>query len=136
MGERKLIASAAKREERDGISMKTARLFLVLLVLFGFAVALFAEEAEQTGEALFKQNCSTCHPDGGNIFNKSKTLSKNDREMNNIKTADDIVKKRRNPEALDLSHPDQWCGMKVFDETKLSDRDLRKIAEYILKTFN
>jgi mono/diheme cytochrome c family protein len=126
----------AKREERNGISMKTSRLFLVLLVLLGFAVAPFAEEADQTGEALFKQNCSSCHPDGGNIFNKSKTLSKDDRETNGINTADDIVKKRRNPGALDLSHPNQWCGMKVFDETKLSDRDLRKIAEYILKTFN
>jgi cytochrome c6 len=126
----------AKREKGNGISMKTARLLLVLLMLLGFAVALFAEEAEQTGEALFRQNCSSCHPDGGNILNKNKTLSKNDREMNNIKTADDIVKKRRNPESLDLSHPNHWCGMKVFDETKLSDRDLRKIAEYILKTFN
>ena len=116
--------------------MKTARLFLVLLVLLGFTVVLFAEEAEQTGEALFRRNCSTCHPDGGNIYKKSKTLSRNDLEMNGIMTADNIVKKRRNPEALDLSHPNQWCGMKVFDETKLSDRDLRKIAEYILKTFN
>ena len=126
----------AKREERNGILMKTARLFLVLSVLLGFTVVLFAEEAEQTGEALFKRNCSSCHPDGGNIFEKSKTLSKNDLEMNGIMTADDIVKKRRNPEALDLSHPNEWCGMKVFDETKLSDRDLRKIAEYIIKTFN
>ncbi len=125
----------AKGEERNGISMKTARLFLVLLVLLGFAVALFAGEAEQTGEALFKQNCSPCHPDGSNIFNKSKTLFKKDREMNNIKTADDIVKKMRNPGAFDF-HPSQWSGMKVFDETKLSDRDARKIAEYILKTFN
>jgi cytochrome c6 len=116
--------------------MKTARLFLVVLVLLGFAVTLIAEEAEQTGEALFKHNCSSCHPDGGNIFNKNKTLSKKDREMNGIKTAEDIVKKRRNPESLDLSHPNQWCGMKVFDETKLSDKDLRKIAEYILQTFN
>jgi cytochrome c553 len=123
----------AKREERNGISMKTARLFLILLVLLGFAVVLFAEEAEQTGEALFKRNCSSCHPDGGNIFEKSKTLFKNDLKMNGIMTADDVVKKRRNPEPLDLSHP---CDLKVFDETKLSDSDLRKIAEYIIKTFN
>ena len=41
----------AKREERNGISMKTARLFLVLLVLLGFTVVLFAEEADQTGAA-------------------------------------------------------------------------------------
>jgi len=116
--------------------MKTARLLLVLLLLLGCAVALFAGDAELTGEALFKQKCSPCHPDGGNIFNKDKTLFKKDREMNNIKTVDDIVNKRKNPGALDLRHPSQWCGLKVFDETKLSDRDARKIAEYILKTFN
>jgi hypothetical protein len=36
--------------------MNTARLILILLVLLGFAAALFAEEAEQIGEALFKHN--------------------------------------------------------------------------------
>ncbi len=115
--------------------MKAVRLFLALLMLSGFAVALFAAEAQQTGEALFKQNCSPCHPDGGNILNKNKTLSKKDREMNNIKTADDIVKKMRNPGAFDF-HPNQWSGMKIFDEKKLPDEDARKIAEYVLKTFN
>ena len=115
--------------------MKTVRLFLALLMLVGFAVALSAEEAQQSGEALFKQNCSSCHPEGGNIFDRDKTLSKKDREMNNIKTADDIVKKMRNPGAFDF-HPNQWSGMKIFDEKKLSDGDARKIAEYVIKTFN
>lgn len=115
--------------------MKTARSVLALLMLVGFAGALFAEEAQQTGEALFKHNCSPCHPDGGNIFNKEKTLSKKDREMNNIKTADDIVKKMRNPGAFDF-HPNKWSGMKMFDEKKLPESDAIKIAEYIIKTFN
>ena len=115
--------------------MKTARLILILLLLMGLAAALSAEEAQQTGEALFKHNCSPCHPDGGNIFNKDKTLSKKDREMNNIKTADDIVKKMRNPGAFDF-HPNKWSGMKMFDEKKLPESDAIKIAEYIIKTFN
>ncbi len=115
--------------------MKTARLLLILSLLLGLAAALSAEEAQKTGEALFKQNCSPCHPDGGNILNKEKTLSKKDREMNNIRTADDIVKKMRNPGAFDF-HPNQWSGMKIFDDKKLSDEDARNIAEYVLKTFN
>lgn len=122
------------RRRKDSL-MKTPRLFLVLLMLFGFAASLFAGDAQQTGESLFKQNCSPCHPDGGNILNKDKTLSKKDREMNNIKTAEDIVKKMRNPGAFDF-HPSKWSGMKIFDEKKLSDEDASKIAEYILKTFN
>jgi len=121
------------RKGRNGISMKTTLLSVALFIFLGFAGALFAA-AEQTGEALFKQNCSPCHSDGGNIFNKDKTLFKKDREMNNVKTADDIVKKMRNPGAFNF-HPSQWSGMKVFDEKTLSDRDAREIAEYILKTF-
>jgi len=39
--------------------MKTARLFLVVLVLLGFAVALFAEEAEQTARRF---SSKTAHP--------------------------------------------------------------------------
>ncbi len=115
--------------------MKTARLILILLLLMGLAVVLFAEEPQKPGEALFKQNCSPCHPDGGNILNRDKTLSKKDLERNNIRTADDIVKKMRNPGAFDF-HPNQWSGMKIFDQKKLSDEDARKIAEYVLKTFN
>lgn len=115
--------------------MKVFRLFLLLFLFLGFAATLFAGDVEQGGEALFRKNCAACHPDGGNIFNKQKTLSKKDREMNKIYTADDIVKKMRNPGAFDF-HPNQWSGMKVFDERKLSDADARKIAEYIIRTFN
>jgi cytochrome c6 len=117
------------------ISMNVTRLFLAMFLLLGFAVALSAEDGGQSGEALFKNNCSACHPDGGNIFNKQKTLFKKDREMNKIYTADDIVKKMRNPGAFDF-HPNKWSGMTVFDERKLSDTDAKKIAEYIIKTFH
>jgi cytochrome c6 len=114
--------------------MKTARLLLVFMVIMGFSVAIFAADVERTGAELFARNCAPCHPDGGNVLNKNKTLSRNDREMNNIRTADDIVKKMRNPGAFDF-HPNKWSGMKVFDPEKLSDRDAKKIAEYIIQTF-
>jgi mono/diheme cytochrome c family protein len=117
------------------MAIKLASLFLVFLLFFGFEGTLFAEDFGQTGEELFRQNCSPCHPDGGNIFNKQKTLFRKDREKSGIKTAEDIVKKMRNPGAFDF-HPDEWSGMKVFDRQKLSDGDAKKIADYILKTFN
>jgi cytochrome c6 len=81
--------------------------------------------AEQTGEALFKQNCSICHVDGGNIVNPQKPLHKKEREANGVKTAGDIIKKMRNP----------GPGMTMFDKKTISDKDAHKIAEYILKTF-
>jgi cytochrome c6 len=84
-----------------------------------------AAAAEQTGEALFKQNCSICHVDGGNIVNAQKPLHKKDREANGIKTTADIIKQMRKP----------GPGMTMFDEKTISNKDAHKIAEYILKTF-
>jgi cytochrome c6 len=84
-----------------------------------------ASGAEQTGEALFKQNCAICHVDGGNIVNPQKPLHKKEREANGVKTAGDIIKKMRNP----------GPGMTMFDKKTISDKDAHKIAEYILKTF-
>jgi cytochrome c6 len=81
--------------------------------------------AEQTGEALFKQNCAICHVNGGNIVNAQKPLHKKEREANGVKTADDIIKRMRNP----------GPGMTMFDEKTISNKDAHKIAEYILKTF-
>jgi len=89
---------------------------------------------EKTGEALFKANCASCHPDGGNILNPKKTLSKKDREANNILTAADIITKMRNPGPAP-THPQEWSGMKMFDKYKISDNEAQKIAEYILTTF-
>ena len=102
-------------------------LFLVTLSGTGFS-------EEKTGEALFKDNCASCHPDGGNILNPKKTLSRKDREANNIITAADIINKMRNPGPVP-THPQVWAGMKMFDKYKISDDEAQKIAEYILTTF-
>ncbi|HSA78863.1 MAG TPA: c-type cytochrome [Nitrospirota bacterium] len=87
------------------------------------ASAGMADPAE-TGESLFKQHCAVCHPDGGNIVNPKKTLHKQDREANNVKTEADIMKIMRNP----------GPGMIKFDEKTITDKQAKEIAEYILKT--
>lgn len=84
----------------------------------------FAKDTEK-GESLFKQHCSVCHPDGGNIINPGKTLHKKDREGNNVKTVKDVINRMRNP----------GPGMSKFDEKTISDKDAKEIAEFILKTF-
>lgn len=83
-----------------------------------------AAEAK-TGEALFNQHCTVCHPDGGNTINPQKTLHRRNREENGIITAEDIIRNMRNP----------GPGMLVFDEKTISDTDAKAIAEYVLKTF-
>ena len=102
-------------------------LFLISLTGIGFP-------DEQTGEILFKANCASCHPQGGNILNPKKTLSRKDREANNITSAADIINKMRNPGPVP-THPQEWAGMKMFDKDKISDDEAQKIAEYILTTF-
>ena len=106
------------------------RKFIILLsagavVVLMLGTVVTANEQEKKGEALFKQNCSPCHPDGGNIINPQKTLHKKDREANGVKKTADIVAKMRNP----------GPGMTRFDDKSLPEKDAKEIAEYILKTF-
>ena len=83
------------------------------------------QAADNTGEAEFKEHCTMCHADGGNIIKADKTLSRKDREKHGIKTAKDIVKIMRNPGE----------GMTTFDKKTLSDKEAKAIADYIIKTF-
>ena len=105
------------------------------LLLVSVSVKGASAAAGDTGESLFKDNCSACHPNGDNILNRKKTLHRTDREANNIFTAEDIIKKMRNPGPAP-THPQDWAGMKMFDKNKISDEDALKIANYILQTFN
>jgi cytochrome c6 len=109
-------------------------LFVVLLSLSFILLQGQEASSEKSGEALFKEHCSSCHPDGGNILNPDKTLYKKDLEAYNIRTAEDIVKKMRNPGPAP-THPQKWVGMTMFDVTKISNDEALKIADYILKTF-
>jgi cytochrome c6 len=107
--------------------MKKILAAVVSVVIVGmfFGIACSNEKQETRGEELFKMNCAVCHPNGENVINKEKTLHKEDLDKHGVKTADDIVKLMRNP----------GPGMKKFDENAISDKDARKVAHYILKTF-
>jgi len=115
---------------------KMSLLPMVIISIFVCVLSLSAqdESKEHPGKALFKNNCSPCHPDGGNIINPKKTLHKKDLDANKITTAEDIVKKMRNP-GPSPTHPQDWAGMKMFDQKTIPDQDAYKIADYILKTF-
>lgn len=115
---------------------KIFTVFVSGALIYSFASGLAAGEAPEgeSGKFLFQQNCAPCHPGGGNILNPQKTLKKKDLDANNIKTAADIIRKMRNPGPFP-THPQDWAGMKMFDERRVSDKDARAIADYILKTF-
>lgn len=77
------------------------------------------------GEALFKQFCANCHPNGGNVSDPERSLYGSVLRKKHITTPEDIVRIMRNP----LSR------MIRFDAATLPDKDARTIAEYVLKTF-
>ena len=107
---------------------KIFAIVLTAAALFSFAAAGFAKEETKatSGEELFTKHCVECHPKGRNIANPMKTLHKKDRDANNVKMSQDIINKMRNP----------GPGMTQFDKTTISDKDAKKIAEYIIKTIN
>ncbi len=89
------------------------------------ATTLFAVTAFASGEDIFKAKCMACHPDGGNIMKKEKTLSGKDLAANKLNNTKALVKYMRNP----------GPGMTKFDAKALPDKDAKEVAEYILKTF-
>ena len=88
-------------------------------------VSRSAGEGAQAGEALFKQYCSPCHPDGGNVTDPQRSLRGSVLKANRIKKPEDIVRIMRHP----------ISRMTRFDQQTISDRDAFAIAEYILTTF-
>lgn len=98
-----------------------AKILLIMTGLF----ALIAATAFADGGEIFKAKCAMCHPAGGNIMKKEKTLHKKDLEANNLKKAIDLVNYMRSP----------GPGMPKFNANSLSDKDAKEVAEYILKTF-
>lgn len=100
---------------------------VIMSAVLVFAAWGSAKEAKETakGEALFKQYCAVCHPEGGNTINPKKTLHKKDLDANRIRNKEDIVRLMRKP----------GPGMLPFDEKTIPDKNAKEIAEYILKTF-
>ena len=108
------------------MTINTARLVLAAALSFACFQVAAAGTPDTLGEEKFKALCAMCHINGGNAVNPKKTLHKADRESNNIKTADDIVRLMRNP----------GPGMTKFPEKYFPNEEAQKIAEYVLKTFN
>lgn len=82
-------------------------------------------EPLRDGESLFKQYCSSCHPNGGNVSDPGRSLHGSALKRHHITTPEDIVRVMRKPTSR----------MIRFDVSTLSDRDARIIADYVLTTF-
>lgn len=108
--------------------MKKIFMLFIIAVAANFNATIACAEkpaVKNEGEVRFKELCSMCHPDGGNIVNQKKTLHKKDRDANGVKSEADIVKIMRKP----------GPGMTTFDAKTVSDKDAGEIARHILRTF-
>jgi len=114
------------------------RLFLVLAVAIAMLViSACTREPERDsntagsapasgrGEALFRQFCANCHPDGGNVSDPTRNLHRSTLRANGINKPEDIIRIMRNPVSRMLR----------FDEKTLPDEDAKAIAGYVLETF-
>lgn len=77
------------------------------------------------GKKEFAEHCAVCHPNGGNIVNRQKTLDRKAMQANGIRSPRAIIATMRTP----------GPGMTAFDEKTISNKEARAIADYILKTF-
>ena len=100
-----------------------AMLSLTMLATPGFSDTKKGEKVD--GKKEFQEHCAACHPNGKNIVNPAKTLSKASLAAHGVKTEKDIVAKMRNP----------GPGMTKFDAKAVPDKEAKAIGEYILKTF-
>ena len=106
--------------------MKKNLVAATLIAVGAFALNAQADtEGKMDAKAEFQKHCAVCHPDGGNVINKAKPLTKEARKANGIKSWKDIVAKMRNP----------GPGMTKFDKTEIPEKEAKAIAEYIIKTF-
>lgn len=93
-------------------------IFMATVVVSICVMSTAAFAAVNSGEAIFKAKCASCHPDGGNVMKPKETIK-------GIKNAKKIITQVRKGSG----------GMPAFDATAISDADAKLLADYIMKTF-
>ena len=94
-------------------------------LVFANKIAGMQEEVKD-GEALYAINCSSCHPDGGNIMMPSLPVITSP----TLKNLDEFTNYCRNPRKPDGSPG----AMPAVSKEKLSDQQLTKIYHYIINS--
>jgi len=97
--------------------MKKISVVVALVALAAFTANAYASTPDKA-EAIFKDKCAVCHPDGGNIINAQKPLK-------GLKDTKMIINKIRTG----------GNGMNKFDAKAISDADAKAVADYVIKTF-
>ena len=97
--------------------------FFLLFFLFSFSEKITARDLiEKSGEQLFISNCNVCHKNGNNIIIPEKNLKLEILQANGMANIEGIIYQVTNGKN----------GMPAFGG-RLKEKDIEKVAEYILK---
>jgi cytochrome c6 len=107
--------------------MKYIIIVISTIVAVTAAGTVHAQSSSLSGERLFVEHCSRCHPSGGNSINPEKNLRKNNLEKNNLHTESAIVQY--------LLNPGPGMPRLIHREKGLSEEQAAVIARYILAGF-
>jgi mono/diheme cytochrome c family protein len=97
------------------ISMTTA----IIIGLLAIAGLTWGTTVPPSGVQLFKQNCTVCHPKGGNSDNPKVPL-KGSQALKTFATFLSWIRQPKSP-------------MPLFPPSKISDKQARRLYDYILK---
>jgi cytochrome c6 len=106
----------------------------LLIALFLFPLSIIAFAYAQTGsditegKRLFLKHCAICHPNGLNVVNPEKTLSKRDLDKNGLRSIDSLVRYMMNP--------GQGMPKLVHENQEITKEQAKGVAVYILDELN
>ena len=119
-----------------GLMSKSVVYFLCVLSVIGLGYfggqLVFADRIADAsdglndGEKLYAVNCASCHPNGGNLINPSLPVITSPM----LKNPDTFINFSRNPRRSDNSPG----SMPAISKEKLSDKEMKQIYQYIVKS--
>lgn len=102
----------------------TQNAFFLLFFLFFLSEKITARDLnEKNGEQIFIYNCNVCHKNGNNIIIPEKNLKLETLKANGMGNIEAIIYQVTNGKN----------GMPAFGG-RLKEKDIEKVADYILKT--
>ncbi len=95
---------------------------IVTIIVFLFISNPVLAVSQNEGAAIFKANCAACHPKGGNIIRRGKTLKEKALKRNHLDTIEAIaslVTKGKN-------------NMPAYEE-RLSNQEIEAVSSYVIQ---
>ncbi|HHP7230411.1 MAG TPA: c-type cytochrome [Xenococcaceae cyanobacterium] len=92
-----------------------------MAIFWSMATPVFAI-SQDSGAAIFQANCAGCHPQGGNIIRRGKTLKTKALKRNNLDTIEAVI-----------SLVTQGKNNMPAYEARLSEPEIEAVSYYVLE---